>query len=223
MRFVVERRLVGHDRRFDWRFRSRFFLLDRKLGSRWLRNICLQIFLGKLLAFSRRQESHLAEHAIESAPGGIALRFALEELFESLLCLLPLVSSSQGISQTRQRVGQAEGIAGAAVQFHEPFQRFDALRHAGIKLVEQFPDDLVLPGIDHGEPRLFQNGHGFFAVSGLQKRFDHFLHRPIIFLVRFEYAVCEGRGLVPIGVLEIKIEKEFGLLAALFEIGSLLE
>src|SRR5207245_1325149 len=93
----------------------------------------------------------------------------------------------------------------------------------GIELVEQFSDDLMLSGIDHGEPRLIENGHGLFSIAGLQQRFDHFLHRAKILLVRFEYAVREGRGLVPIGILEIKIEKEFSLLAAFFEIGRPLE
>src|SRR5207244_4052542 len=42
-----------------------------------------------------------------------------------------------------------------------------------------------------------------------------------ILLVCFKYALRESRGLVPIGILEIKIEQEFGLLAAFFEIGGL--
>ena len=123
----------------------------------------------------------------------------------------------------RQRIGQTEGIAGAAVQFHEPFQRLDTARHAGRKLVEEFPDNLMLPGIDHRQPRLLQDSHGFFAISGLQQHFDHLLHRAKIFRVSFKYAMSKRRGLVPIGILEIKIEEQFGLLATFLEIGHLFE
>ena len=79
----------------------------------------------------------------------------------------------------------------------------------------------MLPGIDHGQPRLRQDFHGLFAIPSLQERFDHLLHGPKILLVCFKYALRESRGLVPIGILEIKIEQEFGLLAAFFEIGGL--
>src|SRR5258708_39097871 len=105
LRLFVKHRLFANHRRLAGNFRSRFFLLDRELGSRRLGNIRLQVFLRKLLAFSWRQEAHLAEHAIESALGGIALGFLLDELFERLLCFLPWVSGSEGISQTCQRVG----------------------------------------------------------------------------------------------------------------------
>jgi len=81
----------------------------------------------------------------------------------------------------------------------------------------------VLPGIDHRQPRLLQDFHGFFAIPRLQQQFDDLLHRPKIFLVRFKYAMRKRRGLVPIGILEIKIEEEFRLLAALLEIGRLFQ
>jgi hypothetical protein len=49
------------------------------------------------------------------------------------------------------------------------------------------------------------------------------LHGPEIFLVGFKYAMREFRSLVPVGILEIKIEEELGLLAALLEIGGLFQ
>src|SRR5882762_684737 len=136
LRLIVKRRFAGCDRGLDWYFGSGFFLLDRQLGSGRLRNLCPQLLHGKFLRRSGRQESHFAEHAIELPLCRIALRFAVEELFEGLLCSFPVVIGNQGISQVRQRVGQAEGIAGAPVQFHEPFQRLDTARHGGRKFVQ---------------------------------------------------------------------------------------
>src|SRR6266700_1405642 len=219
----VERRLGGRDWKLGCYFGSEFFLIDGQLGSRGLENLCLQVFLGKLLRFTRRQEPHFAEHAIEFALCRIALRIAIEKLFESLLCSVPLMSGNQGIPQMRQRVGQTEGIACASVKFHEPFQRPDAARHACRQLIKQFPDNLVLSGINHRKPRLFHDLHSFFGIPRLQQRFHNLLHRPKIFLVRFKYAMRERRSLVPIGILEIKVEEEFGLFATLLEIGRLFQ
>src|SRR5260370_38763366 len=116
-----------------------------------------------------------------------------------------------------------EGIAGADVQLRETFQRPDTARHAGRKLAEECPDYLMLPGIYQRQPRLLQDSHGFFAISGLQQRFDDLLQRAEIFRVSFKYAMCKRRGLVPIGILEIKIEEQFGLLATFLEIGHLFQ
>jgi len=63
----------------------------------------------------------------------------------------------------------------------------------------------------------------FSPFPDLQQQLDDLLHRPKIFLVRFKYAMRKRRGLVPIGILEIKIKEEFGLLAALLEIGRLFQ
>ncbi len=138
LRLVVKRRLAGLDCRFGWYFGSGFLVLDinRQLGSGRFRNIHQQVLLGKLLRYSGCGESHFTEHAVEFALCRIAIRFALEELFEGLLRPLPLVIGSQGVTQMRQRISQTERIAGAAVQFHEPFQRLDTAGHSCCKLAE---------------------------------------------------------------------------------------
>ena len=218
MCLFVKHWLARRHCRLGFHFRSGFSFRAHP-GSRWLGKFGLQKLLGYHL--TRRQQPHLSEHAVELALCRIAVRLAVEKLFESLLGSFPLLPGNQGITQIRQRIGQTERIAGAAVQFHEPFERLDSARHAGRQLAEDFPDNLMLPGIDHGQPRLRHDFHGLFAIPGLQERFDHLLHGPKIFLVRFKYALCESRGLVPVGILEIKIEEEFGLLAAFFEIGRL--
>src|SRR5207248_11176066 len=52
-------------------------------GSRWLGKFGLQKLLGYHL--TRRQQPHLSEHAVELALCRIAVRLAVEKLFESLL------------------------------------------------------------------------------------------------------------------------------------------
>jgi len=116
-----------------------------------------------------------------------------------------------------------QGVTSASVKFDKPFERLNSARHAGSKFVEQFPDDFVLSGVDHGQSGLFQDFHGFFAIPGLQQRFDDFLHGPKIFLVGFEDTMRKSRSLIPIGIFYIEIEQKFSLLAALFKIRGLFQ
>src|SRR5437879_620263 len=117
---VVKQRLARHSCQASLHFR-RGFSLRAHPWSRWLRKFGLQKLLGYPRA--RRQEPHLSEHAVKLALCRIAVRLAVEKLFESLLGSFPLLLGNQGITQIRQRIGQPERIAGAAVQFHEPFER----------------------------------------------------------------------------------------------------
>ncbi len=61
------------------------------------------------------------------------------------------------------------------------------------------------------------------AFIGLQQRLYHFLRGREILYVGIENARGQGRSLLPVRVLEIKIEQQFGLLAAFVEIGDLLQ
>ncbi len=73
---------------------------------------------------------------IELALGGVAFGIAIHELFKCFLCALVLLIGNQGIAEVRERIGDMEGVTGASVEFHEPFERLDSSRHAGRKLVE---------------------------------------------------------------------------------------
>ena len=137
LRFFVKGRLTGDSRGFDRYFRSGFFfVVDWQFGGRSLRDLRAQVFLGKIFCLSRRQLSHFTENAVEFALCRIAVRIAVDKLLKDLFCALPLVTGDQGVSQVRQRIRQTEGIAGAAIKFHQPFQRLQGTRHACCKFVE---------------------------------------------------------------------------------------
>src|SRR5437879_8179632 len=121
----------------------------------------------------------------------------------------------QRIPQIRQCVRHVEGITGAAIEFHEPFERLEPLGRARRKIMEHFCDDLVLAGIDHGKSGLGQNADGFFILPRLQQPFHDFLHRTIVFRVRLEDLHRQSDGLIPIRIFEMEIQKKFGLFSPL--------
>src|SRR6267143_1676566 len=155
---------------------------------------------------------------IEFAFGRVTLRFAIDELLEYLLGPLQLAICAESVAEVRERIGQPERVARTPVELNEPLERLDASRQACSELVEEFPNYFVLAGVDHGDPRLLQDGHGFFTLACSQQSLYGFLHRPEIFLVGFKHAERERSGLVPVGALDVEIEEELGLLAALFKI-----
>src|ERR1700674_125111 len=107
-------------------FRLRQFRRKRYFGNR-----------RELLWFRfRRKKSELAQNAIEFALGGIALRLAVDELFENFFGALQLACGGKSITQLRESVGKAERIARAAVSIHEPLMGLDAAGHARGQFVQ---------------------------------------------------------------------------------------
>src|SRR6267143_3388129 len=158
---------------------------------------------------------------IEFAFGRVTLRFAIDELLEYLLGPLQLAIRAESVAEVRERIGQPERIASAPVQLDEPLKRLNMTGQSRGELVQEFPDDLMLAGVDHGKSRLLKDGHRLFTLVRSQQSFHGFLHRPEILLIGLKHAEREGRGLVPVGALDVEIEEELGLLATLFEIRAI--
>src|SRR6266446_5863077 len=106
---------------------------------------------------------------IEFAFGRVTLRFAIDELLEYLLGPLQLAIRAESVAEVRERIGQPERIASAPVQLDEPLKRLDMTGQSRGELVQEFPDDLMLAGVDHGKSRLLQDGHRLFALVRSQQ------------------------------------------------------
>src|SRR5260370_1068518 len=116
-----------------------------------------------------------------------------------------------------------ERIAVAAIELDKPFQRLQTAGQTRAQVVQQTADYLVLAGVQHRDANTLEKREGLLAFIGLQQGLHHFLRGPEILDVGIENARGQGRSLLPVRVLEIKIEKQLGLFAALVQIGHLLE
>ena len=123
----------------------------------------------------------------------------------------------------RQCVGQTERIARPAIHVHEPFQRLEASRHALGKIGQELSDDFVLAGIDHRHARAVENRHRAVGLRGFEQRFHQLLRWTKIFRISVENLQRQSGRLIPLQALDVQIEQQLGLFAALFEIGNLLE
>ena len=211
--FRFRRRQYSGSGRFQMRpnFRSRRRL---QLG--------FEIVLRRGVFFGR-DNAHFQQKIIQLALRGIAIGLAVHQLFEYFLGAIELAVGDQSVTELRQRIRQAERITGAAVTIHQPFVRFDAARQTCRELVQEAADGFVLAGVEHGDARALDDGHGLFALARLQHGFRNFLRQAKIFLVGFENAQRQGGSFIPIAALYVQFQKQLGLFPTLFQVGRVLE
>src|SRR6266566_1952877 len=186
-----------------------------------------QMILGNRGGFVRdigcRRQAQFTQKVVEFAFRRITVGLAFDELLKDWLGALVLLVLNEGIAQLGEGIGHVEGITGAAVMLDEPCERLKPAGHSFRQRTQHFSDGLVLASIGQRDARLVQNPHGLLRLPGLEKSLDDLLQRTIVLRVRFEDLHRQRDRLIPAGILEMEIEQQFGLLAALFEIGNLLE
>ena len=161
------------------------------------------------------------ENVIQFPLGGIAVRFAVDQLFEHFLGAVELSIGYQRVAQLREGVGQTERIAGPAVAVDQPVMRLDAARQFNDQLIQEPRNSFVLAGVEHGDARTLDDGHGFFALARLQHGLSDLLRQSKIFLVGFKDAQRQRGGLFPILALDVQIKQQLGLFAAFFKVGNI--
>ncbi len=163
------------------------------------------------------------KQVVQLAFGRIAFWFTVDELFKNFFGAIQLPVGDQRVSELGKSIGQAEGVAGTAIAVDQPFMGLDAAGQTHDQFIQQAADGFVLAGIEHGDTSALDDGHGLFALPGLQHGFGNFLRKTKILFVRFENSQGQRSGFFPIHAFKIKIQKQLGLFAALFEVGNIFE